>query len=336
MPDSSGSDAARVLDALLSALDEGALVFDAAGSCRFAGRRAAEVLGLDATSLLGVDRAELLGAIANATDAPAALAPLDGNPGSDRTVVDPIALARPVTIPSATASGPMSGHFPRTLVWTSVPVAGSHGRLDLIRDVTRERRAESAVEELTRRIELESTLDDLTGLVNRRRFDEECLREHRRAQREWVTYAVACVDVDDMAGINERAGRAIGDALLKRIGDGLRASRREYDVVARWQDDEFVMLLPRADARALGSILRRALAAVHTAGRAVVPEFHVGIGAAIWTPPSAEGPGDVLRRARAALGVAKGRGQGKVEVDLASGEWTDGDLDEPTRSSSGS
>jgi diguanylate cyclase (GGDEF)-like protein len=279
---------------------------------------------------MAVGRAELLGRVANATDAPAALAPLDPSSAAagagDRTVVDPIVLLRPIALAGMPA--PRSGRFPRTIVWTSVPV-GASGRLDLIRDVSRERRAETAVDELTRRLELESTLDDLTGLVNRRRFDEECLREHRRAQREWIPYAVARVDIDGMGALNDRAGRAAGDALLKRVGDDLKTSRREYDVVARLRDDEFVLLLPRADGRALGSVLRRALDGVHAGGRALVPDMSVCVGAAIWTPPSAEGPADILRRAGGALAAARARGAGHVEIDLGSDDWTGSDGDGP-------
>ena len=207
------------------------------------------------------------------------------------------------------------------MVWTSIPFDGG-GRLDLIRDVTRERRAEAAIEELSRRLEVESTLDDLTGLTNRRRFEEECLREHRRAQREWITYAVARLDVDGMGGINERLGREVGDELLKRIGDDLRSSRREYDVVARWKDDELVVLLPRVDALALGRILRRALDTVHAGARAVVPGVTVCVGAAIWTPPSADGPADILRHAGDALAAARAKGPGRVEVDFGTSGWS--------------
>ncbi len=330
MPDAPGSAADHVLDALLQALDEGALIFDDQGVCRAAGRRAAEILGLDAGALVGLTRADILGRVAAAVEVPAVLAPLDApaltvdgggsapRPREEGTVVDPIALVRPVTVGEAPISRSRPGA--RTLVWTSVPFGGN-GRLDLIRDVTRERRAEATAEELSRRLEMETTLDDLTGLTNRRRFEEECLREHRRAQREWISYAVARVDVDGMGGINERVGFEAGSALLKVLGEELRSSRREYDVVARWKDDELVMLLPRADVRAVATVLRRALEGVHAKGRELVPGMSVCVGAAIWTPPSAEGPADIVRRAGEALAVARARGRGKVEVDLGSGEW---------------
>ncbi len=292
----------QVLDAVLHAIDEGVLVFDDHGVCAAAGRRAAELLGLDAPAA-GVSRAGLLARLSALIEAPAVLAPLEAP--ADRTVVDPIEIARPV---------------PRTLVWTSVP-SPNGGRIDLIRDVTRERRAEATAEDLARRIELESTQDDLTGLTNHRRFEEECLREHRRAQREWISYAVVRVDVDGMAAINQAQGFEAGSALLKRIGEDLRSNRREYDVVARWKDDEFIVLLPRADVRALAVVLRRAIDGVLAGARALVPGVSVCVGAAIWTPPSAEGPADIVRRAGEALVRARAKGRGKVEVDLGSVEW---------------
>jgi diguanylate cyclase (GGDEF)-like protein len=305
MPEPPGYPLAPILDAL----DEGVLVFDDAGLCRAAGRRAADLFGLDAASLPGLPRAEILARAAAAARDPEAFAPLAAAAvPADRTVVDPIELDRP---------------HPRTVVWTSLPLDGG-GRLDVIRDVTRERRAEAAADALTRRLELEGTLDDLTGLTNRRRFEEECAREHRRAQREWVSYGVARLDVDGMGAINAALGDAAGDDLLRRVGEELRAGRREYDVVARWKDDEFVLLLPRVDAAALVRILRRVLDAVRAKGAEASPGFSVSVGAAVYTPPSAEGPAEILERARAALAAAKAKGRGKVEVDHGTGGWQGG------------
>jgi two-component system cell cycle response regulator len=223
----------------------------------------------------------------------------------ERTVVDPIEMQRPVA---------------RTVVWTSVPF-GNGGRVDLLRDVTRERRAEQIAEDLGKRLELESTLDDLTGLTNRKRFEEEALREHRRAQREWISYAVARIDVDAMGAINEKLGWDVGSELLKRLGEELKVARREYDVVARWKDDEFVLLLPRADAAAARSVLRRTIDGAHEKARALVPGLTLSVGAAVWSPPSAEGPAEILGRAAEALAAARAKGKGKIVVDVGSGDW---------------
>jgi diguanylate cyclase (GGDEF)-like protein len=290
------------LDALLEALDEAVLVFDAPGVCSAAGRRAAELFGQDPAVLVGLTREAVLARIASHLDTPDAMAAL-ASPG-DRTVVDPIEVARP---------------HARVVVWTSVTFG--EGRLDVIRDVTRERRAELRADDLARRLELESTLDDLTGLTNRRRFEEDCGREHRRAQREWVTYAVARIDIDGMRAINAENGPKAGDDLLRTIGEELKSARREYDVVARWTEDEFILLLPRADAGSARKILHRAVDGVLARCRAIVPTLSVSVGGAVWSPPSAEGPADVVRRAGDALARARGRGPGRLEVDAGDGDW---------------
>ncbi|APR78741.1 GGDEF domain protein [Minicystis rosea] len=303
MPEAPGYAVESALLALFEALDEAVLVFDEHGLCRAAGRRVAEMFGVDASSLVGLARVAVLDRLAAGVAEPDTIAPLVGT--SDRTVVDPIAIVRP---------------HERTVVWTSIPSAGG-GRVDVLRDVTRERRAEARVDDLVRRLSQESTLDDLTGLANRRRFEEASGGEHRRAQREWVSYAVALVDVDDMRRINETHGRDAGDELLRRVAEELRASRREYDMVARWKDDELVLLLPRADAASLSKVLHRAIEGVHEKGAAIAPGMSVSVGAAVWSPPSAEGPADVIRRAEAALARAREKGTGNVEIDTAAGEW---------------
>jgi diguanylate cyclase (GGDEF)-like protein len=312
MPDKAGWTADTALRALTETLDEGVLVFDESGVCRVAGRRAAELFGLDPAALLGLGRRDVMARLGAGLRAPEVLGPLGDDALSiESTVVDPVDIERP---------------HARTVVWTSVPIAMGAtrvGRLDVLRDVTRERRAEEAAEEAVKRLELASTLDDLTGLVNRRRFEEECQREHRRAQREWISYAVARVDVDKMGRINEALGRPVGDDLLRRLGEELRSARREYDVVARWIDDEFILLLPRADAHAARKVIKRAVAGVHEKGRQIAPDMSVCVGVAIWAPPSGEGAADIVQRAGDALARARARGPATIEIDAGLGGFKD-------------
>jgi PAS domain-containing protein len=126
----------RALVALIDALDEGALIFDENGRCRLAGRRAAELLGTDARELVGIARQELLQRVVEASTTPFAVFTLaeERLSESECTVVDPIELRLPLA---------------RTVVWTSVPMVRGRsrmGRIDVLRDVTRERRAEEAHE----------------------------------------------------------------------------------------------------------------------------------------------------------------------------------------------
>jgi diguanylate cyclase (GGDEF)-like protein len=313
MPVSLGWTADRALSALLDALDEGALVFDERQTCKAAGRRAAELLGVDARALIGLHRRELverIAAISSSSEAVRALHEEVLSGGS--TVADPIEIV---------------GAHPRTVVWTSVPIedpAGAIGRIDIFRDVTRERRAEEDSADMARRLSLASIVDDLTGLMIRRRFEEEHQREHRRSQRAWAPYAVARVDVDGMSRINEAHGREKGDALLVRVAEELKATRREYDLVARFGDDELVILLPGCDARTAKKVLRRAVAAAVLKGSEVLgAAMTLSTGVAVWTPPSGELPADLVERAGAALSAARARRPGALEIDLEAIEWKD-------------
>ncbi|MDI1444750.1 GGDEF domain-containing protein [Polyangium sp. 6x1] len=287
------------LETLLDVLDEAVLVFDEGLVCRAAGRRAAALLGLDPGSCIGQTRASLLARIReSAPELEGPLAALEeGALSAARVEIDPLEIAGPPA---------------RAFVWTSAPVVKDgvvHGRIDVVRD-------QSASLAMARKLDEVSLVDALTGLANRRRFEEECEREHRRAQRVWDSYAVARVDVDGMGAVNEALGREKGDALLRLLGQALRASRRQYDVVARWGDDDFAVLLPCVDRAAVKSVLTRAAAQMTAAAKDAGYAITLSVGVAVWKPPSADSAADVLGRATAALDAAKRKGPGAILVDL--------------------
>jgi len=190
------------------------------------------------------------------------------------------------------------------------------GRIDVVRDSTRQRELERRVVEMAARLEEATLADALTGLGNLRRFEEECEREHRRAQRVWESFAVARVDIDGMASVNARYGHAKGDSLLRLLGDRLRASRRQYDIVARWGNDDFALLLPCVDRTAVKRVLERAAREAVEAAKEAGFDIALNVGVAVWTPPSAESAVDVLGRATAALDAARQSGPGSLHVDL--------------------
>ncbi|HEY4122397.1 MAG TPA: diguanylate cyclase [Byssovorax sp.] len=293
---------ADALSALLEALDEGALLFDEARVCRAAGRRAAEIIGVDARALIGQPRAAVVALFAGACEAPADVtaALADDAVGDARTTIDPIELNRP------------PGHV---VAWSSVPLVTSTGaiggRVDVLREVTRERRAEARLDEV-------STVDEPTGLMNRRAFEREADREHRRCQRAWVSYAVVRLQVHGPGGASADAQR------VRALGESLRASRREYDLVARWGEDGLAMLLPGADAASTKLILDRCVASANELVGAGDPPLTLG--AAVWIPPSGDGALDMMARAEEALAAAVARGRGKVRIDAGFGQWKD----EPT------
>jgi diguanylate cyclase (GGDEF)-like protein len=89
-----------------------------------------------------------------------------------------------------------------------------------------------------------STTDALTGLFNRRRFDEHLMEEIDRSNRYGSKFSVLMIDVDDFKHINDNYGHPAGDLALQKIAEIMRGSLRNVDVPARLGGDEFAVILP--------------------------------------------------------------------------------------------
>ena len=131
-------------------------------------------------------------------------------------------------------------------------------------------------------VERLATRDSLTGIANRRLFDESLVRETARSQRLGAPLSLVVFDVDHFKQINDTFGHMTGDAVLRDVADAIVAGTKGFDVAARLGGDEFVLLLPgcrREDAvgvadRVRTEITRRtSLAAVTiSAGVATMPD----------------------------------------------------------------
>jgi diguanylate cyclase (GGDEF)-like protein len=284
------------------------LVFDPEGRCRMIARRAGEMFGVEPVAHVGRPRAEVLNAFARACEEPEAFlaaAAADGPLGAPRVVVD-VDVRRP---------------RPRTVLCKGVPISRdgrAPGRVVFLRDVTRERAVERANKQLQARIAELTPFDPLTGLLNDRRFREEIEREHGRSTRAWDSYAVLRLDVDGMGALNDEFGFPVGDGVLERIATCLKGCLREYDVLARLEDDEFALLLPGADAvaaRAVGERIARAMGEGTLLG--AERRVTLSIGASLWVPPSSETWRDVIRRAGIAVHHARKHGGGAIHVEGA-------------------
>jgi diguanylate cyclase (GGDEF)-like protein len=155
--------------------------------------------------------------------------------------------------------------------------------------------------------------DPLTGLLNRRRFDEHLARELERSSRYGTPLTLLLLDLDRLKEINDRGGHAAGDASLRVVSRVLSGSCRVTDVVARLGGDEFAILAPSTravEAMRLAERVRDAL------GRAAPhePPISVSIGVADLSRAPAPSAEALYAAADAALYRAKAGGRDRVAL----------------------
>ena len=154
-------------------------------------------------------------------------------------------------------------------------------------------------------------IDGLTGVHNRRHFDERFIAEARRAQRSRSPLAIVLADVDHFKRYNDALGHLAGDDCLRRVAGALRTClRRPTDLLARYGGEEFVSLLPDTDlAGAIGvaQLMEdtvRALALPHPGVQGSVT-ISLGVSAGLQ-------PTGLVAAADRALYLAKAAGRGRV------------------------
>jgi diguanylate cyclase (GGDEF)-like protein len=111
--------------------------------------------------------------------------------------------------------------------------------------------------DLIRRLEGLASHDPLTGLMNRRAWNEHVDREVQRARRTGRPLSLAIIDLDHFKRYNDAHGHLAGDRLLKAAGAAWTSSLRGMDVLARWGGEEFAVLLPDTDTDDAITVLER-------------------------------------------------------------------------------
>ena len=149
--------------------------------------------------------------------------------------------------------------------------------------------------------------DSLTGLPNRRVFEERLEQELRRSARSRRPFALAIVDLDRFKQINDDYGQQIGDEALRAFAMAIRRYARQADFVARFVDDKFAMLLVDADRGAAHTILERILHAVREVSVSRPIPLKASAGVALSFPVDTRE--SILERADAALYDAKHAGR---------------------------
>ena len=164
---------------------------------------------------------------------------------------------------------------------------GETVRIAVIRDITERRRRES---ELSRQAELLRTMslrDELTGLLNRRGFQEHALQQLRLAARAQRCAGVFFLDLDGMKIINDTLGHEAGDAALVDTARLLTRAFRGSDIVSRLGGDEFAILAPDCDAQGIAALRARLDQLVATFNQGAGGHSYrlaVSVGTAIFDP----------------------------------------------------
>lgn len=159
--------------------------------------------------------------------------------------------------------------------------------------------------------------DALTGLANRRAFDETAAREFSRARRMETPLCLAMIDIDMFKRVNDTHGHAAGDEVIVRLAQLMKRQCRGMDVVARWGGEEFALLLPQAqlqDAQGVCERLRAAFAEERF--DSIDPQLHLTISIGLASEEGVATHEQMLVRADAALYSAKRGGRNRVVLSL--------------------
>ena len=165
-------------------------------------------------------------------------------------------------------------------------------------------------------------VDGLTGIANRRLFELRLRQEWQRCARVQRSLSVLLVDIDHFQAYNKQYGPLGGDACLRTVARLLgQCAKRSGELVARFGNDQFVLLLPEAEADEARRVAQRCLVEVHNtriphAASPASSWLSLSIGVATLEAVPGQPPERLLRRAEAAMSHAKGAGRSRVEVLL--------------------
>ena len=205
----------------------------------------------------------------------------------------------------------------RYLAADASPIFDARGRLsavvETLRDLTDEKMAQAALEQ-------RATRDGLTGLANRRCFDDTLRAEWSRALRQKQPLSLLMVDVDNFKAYNDANGHLGGDECLKRVARAVASEMRANDLVARYGGEEFAVILPNQSLKGAAIVAERIRARVEHLQlpcRFAPGHVTVSIGAATALAAPDNDASQLVAIADAALYRAKHMGRNRISLPMS-------------------
>ena len=163
-----------------------------------------------------------------------------------------------------------------------------------------------------------SSIDGLSGLLNRMHWEQRLVAEFERCGRTGSASALLMIDIDRFKNINDTHGHLAGDQVIRRVAELLRTSLRQYDVPGRYGGEEFGVILPGAEAAAAGIVAERIRTRIEAAVLAPMygVQGTVSIGIALHETAYPD-HGAWIARADEALYRAKAAGRNRTELSFS-------------------
>ena len=180
------------------------------------------------------------------------------------------------------------------------------------------RQVESKTRELKRQaeeFERQARIDQLTGLANRRAFDEWLAREFRQAKVDRRDLTLVIMDLDHFKDVNDRHSHVIGDDVLRVIADVLRQHTRRGDQAARWGGEEFTLTFHNGDSRQAAEVAERIRRTIENLDfNDIAPGLTMTASFGLSDTRSADSYEALLRQADQALYRAKTEGRNRIVI----------------------
>nr|WP_295129768.1 diguanylate cyclase [uncultured Roseateles sp.] len=196
----------------------------------------------------------------------------------------------------------------------------THRFVCILTDLSERKRQELALQEANAQLARQSTTDGLTGIGNRRLFDQSLQQEWQRSARHGQSLACLMVDIDHFKQFNDHYGHVAGDDCLRRVAELLRAcAGRSGESVCRYGGEEFVILLAGCDLVQAQLVAQRCLdslrlAAIEHAASPLRRSLSLSIGVAACVPEADQAAQSLVEQADAALYRAKQAGRARMAV----------------------